>query len=38
VREILPQVKAGYRQFILDWLSDPQTLVSAAALLRSVLG
>jgi hypothetical protein len=38
VRDILPQVKAGYRQFIVDWLSDPQTLVGAATLLRSVLG
>ncbi len=38
VRELLPQVKAGYRQFIVEWLSDPQTLVSAAALLRSVFG
>ena len=37
-REILPQVKAGYRQFIVDWLSNPQTLISAAALLRGVLG
>ena len=38
VRDILPQVKAGYRQFVVDWLSDPQTLVGAATLLRSVLG
>ena len=36
IGEILPQIKAGYRQFVVDWLSDPQTLVSAAALLRSV--
>lgn len=38
IGEILPQIKAGYRQFIVDWLSDPQTLVGAAALLRSVFG
>jgi AAA+ ATPase superfamily predicted ATPase len=38
IGEILPQIKAGYRQFIVDWLSDPQTLVSAATLLRSVFG
>jgi len=36
-REILPQVKATYRQFIVDWLSNPQTLINAAQLLRSVL-
>jgi len=36
IGEILPQIKAGYRQFVVDWLSDPQTLVSAATLLRSV--
>jgi hypothetical protein len=36
IGEILPQIKSGYRQFVVDWLSDPQTLVSAAALLRSV--
>jgi len=38
VREILPQIKTGYRQFVVDWLSNPQTLISAATLLRSVLG
>ena len=38
VREILPQIKAGYRQFIVDWLSNPQTLISAATLLRGALG
>jgi hypothetical protein len=38
IGEILPQIKAGYRQFVVDWLSDPQTLVSAATLLRSVFG
>ncbi|MBN1812621.1 MAG: AAA-like domain-containing protein [Anaerolineae bacterium] len=38
IGEILPQIKAGYRQFIVDWLSDPQTLVSAATLLRGVFG
>ncbi len=38
VREILPQIKAGYRQCIVDWLSNPQTLISAATLLRSALG
>ncbi len=38
VSEILPQIKAGYRQFIVDWLSNPQTLIGAATLLRSVLG
>lgn len=37
-REILPQIKAGYRQFIVDWLSNPQTLISAATLLRGALG
>ncbi|MFL7792370.1 MAG: AAA-like domain-containing protein [Anaerolineae bacterium] len=36
IDEILPQIKAGYRQFVVDWLSNPQTLVSAATLLRSV--
>ncbi|MBN1975843.1 MAG: AAA-like domain-containing protein [Anaerolineae bacterium] len=36
ISEILPQIKAGYRQFVVDWLSNPQTLVSAASLLRSV--
>ena len=36
-REILPQVKATYRQFIVDWLSNPQTLINAAQLLRSVI-
>jgi len=34
--EILPQIKRGYRQFIIDWLSNPQTLIHAATLLRSV--
>jgi hypothetical protein len=38
IGEILPQIKAGYRQFIVEWLSDPQTLVSAATLLRSAFG
>ncbi len=38
IGEILPQIKAGYRQFVVDWLSDPQTLVSAATLLRGVFG
>ena len=37
-RDILPQVKASYRQFIVDWLSNPQTLISATQLLRSALG
>jgi len=37
VREILPQIKDKYRQFIVDWLSNPQTLISAATLLRSAL-
>jgi hypothetical protein len=38
VREILPQIKTGYRQFVVDWLSNPQTLISAATLLRGALG
>jgi len=36
--EILPQVKTKYRQFIVDWLSNPQTWVSAATLLQSAFG
>ena len=36
--EILPQVKTKYRQFIVDWLSNPQTWIGAATLLRSAFG
>lgn len=38
VGRILPQIKDAYRGFVLDWLSDPQTLVGAANLLRGVFG
>ena len=37
-REILPRIKAGYREFVVEWLSNPQTLISAATLLRGLIG
>jgi hypothetical protein len=37
-REILPRVKAVYREFVVEWLSNPQTLISAATLLRGLIG
>jgi AAA+ ATPase superfamily predicted ATPase len=38
LREILPQIKTGYRQLIVEWLSNPQTWIDAATLLRGAFG
>ena len=38
LREVLPKVGPRYRQLILAWASDPQSVVAMAGLLKSVLG
>ena len=37
LRDILPKIGARYRQLIIIWASDPQTVVAVAGLLKSVL-
>ena len=37
LREILPKIGAGYRQLIITWASDPQTVAAMASLLKTVL-
>ncbi len=37
LRDILPKIGARYRQLIITWASDPQTLAAMASLLKSVL-
>jgi hypothetical protein len=37
LKEILPKIRANYRQLIITWASDPHTLVAVANLLKSVL-
>jgi len=37
LREILPRIGARYRQLILTWASDPQTVAAMASLLKTVL-
>jgi hypothetical protein len=37
LREVLPRIGPGYRQLILAWASDPQSVAAMARLLKSVL-
>jgi hypothetical protein len=37
LREVLPKIGIRYRQLIITWASDPQTLPAMASLLKSVL-
>jgi hypothetical protein len=37
LRDILPKIGTRYRQLIITWASDPQTLAAMASLLKSVL-
>lgn len=37
LRDILPKIGGRYRQLIITWASDPQTLPAMASLLKSVL-
>jgi eukaryotic-like serine/threonine-protein kinase len=37
LKEILPKIRANYRQLIITWASDPRTLVAVAGLLKSAL-
>jgi hypothetical protein len=37
LKEILPKIRANYRQLIITWASDPQTLVAVAGLLKTAL-
>jgi conflict system STAND superfamily ATPase len=37
LRDVLPRVGARYRQLILTWASDPQSVAAMAGLLKSVL-
>lgn len=37
LKEILPKIRTNYRQLIITWASDPQTLVAVAGLLKTVL-
>lgn len=37
LREILPKIGARYRQLIITWASDPQTITAVAGLLKTVL-
>lgn len=38
LREVLPKIGPRYRQLILAWASDPQSVAAMAGLLQSVLG
>ena len=37
LKEILPKIRANYRQLIITWASDPKTLVAVASLLKNAL-
>jgi conflict system STAND superfamily ATPase len=37
LRDILPKIGTRYRQLIITWASDPQTLAAMASLLKTVL-
>ena len=37
LKEVLPRIGPRYRQLILTWASDPQSVVAMAGLLKSVL-
>jgi hypothetical protein len=37
LRDVLPRIGARYRQLILTWASDPQSVAAMAGLLKSVL-
>ena len=37
LREILPKIGARYRQLIITWASDPQTLAAMVNLLKNML-
>jgi hypothetical protein len=37
LKEVLPKVRASYRQLIITWASDPQTLAAVVSLLKSAL-
>jgi hypothetical protein len=37
LREVLPKIGPRYRQLILAWASDPQSVIAMAGLLKSVL-
>ncbi len=37
LREILPKIRASYRQLIITWASDPQTVAATVSLLNTVL-
>lgn len=37
LRDVLPKIGTRYRQLILTWASDPQSVVAMAGLLKSVL-
>jgi hypothetical protein len=37
LREVLPKIGARYRELIITWASDPQSVVAMAGLLKSVL-
>jgi len=36
--QILPRIGGKYRDLIVDWISEPSTVIAAAGLLRNVLG
>jgi hypothetical protein len=38
VGHILPRIGSKYRDLIVDWISEPSTVMAAAGLLRNVLG
>jgi len=38
VGEILPRIGGRYRDLIVEWISDPSTVMAAARLLRTALG
>jgi len=38
LRDILPKIGTRYRQLIITWASDPQTVIAMAGLLKTVLG
>lgn len=37
LKEILPKIRANYRQLIITWASDPRTLIAVAGLLKNAL-
>ena len=37
LKEVLPRIAARYRQLILTWASDPQTIAAVASILKTVL-